>query len=309
MKKGQILALLDDAEQKAGVVAAGAQVTTAELGGLRAERELGQILESLRRQGLLPETLSPDELLEGAAGDAQLDLLHTTAQAAKQHAALQLARTLLARRTIRAPASGVVLSRSIEPGESIPASPPGPPLFAIGSDPGTLRLQVEIDERYVGGVRPGAATFTTPDHGGYSFSASIDKVVPLEGAVRSPAPYAVLLTVPNADGALAPGATGASSSSRWRPPARRCTFPRTRSARPAGAAVDPLAPRRRRGARWPLPVEVGVTDDQLAEVQGPGVAAGRVVVTDASPTSCLVRVPPSPFGGGRPEGRVHGFGM
>ena len=298
MKKGQILALLDDAEQKAGLVAAGAQVTTAELGGLRAERELGQILQSLRVQGLLPETLSPDDLLEGAAGDAQLDLLHTTAQVAKQQAALKLARTLLARRTVRAPESGVVLSRSIEPGESIPASPPGPPLFAIGSDPSTLRLQVEIDERYVSGVRPGAVTFTTPGHGAYSFSASIEKVVPLEGAVRSPAPYAVLLTVPNTDGALAPG----TSALVELPVAtfREAVHVPADALRSAPGAASILWLPDDEGRPVAIPVEVGVTDDQLAEVQGPGVAAGRVVVTDASPTSCLVRVPPSPFGGQSP---------
>jgi HlyD family secretion protein len=298
VKKGQILALLDDAEQKAGVLAAGAQVTTAELGDLRAERDLGQILGSMRRQGLLPETLSPDDLLDGAAGDAQLKLLQTTAQAAKQHAALQLARSLLARRTIRAPASGVVLSRSVEPGESIPASPPGPPLFTIGSDPATLRLEVEIDERYVAGVRPGPATFTTPGRGGYPFSAAIENVVPLEKAVRSPAPYAVLLTVPNADGALSPGTTAVVELLVATP--REALHVPVAALRTDPADSSLLWLPDDDGRPVATPVEVGVTDGQFAEVQGPGLAAGRLVVTDESPSSCLVQRPPSPFGGGEP---------
>jgi RND family efflux transporter MFP subunit len=298
VKKGQILAVLDDVEERAKLTAARARVTSATLLGLRADRRLNQIVASLQAQGLLPRDLFADDLLEGAAGEAQLELLNATAEATRQEAALRLARTLVARRTIRAPEGGVVLARSIEPGETTPASPPGPPLFVIGSDPSRLRMEVEVDERYAGGVTPGTTTFTTPEHGSYAFSASIERVFPRTGGLRSPAPYTVVLRVPNADGALAPG-----SSAFVELPVRTA---RDALHVPADAVVQTpdaasivwLADGE--GHAVASPVEVGVVDNEVAEVQGPGLAAGRVIVTDAAPLGCLVRVPPSPFGGREP---------
>ena len=77
----------------------------------------------------------------------------------------------------------------------------------IGADPATLRLEVEIDERYVGGVLPGAVTFTSPAYGAYTFSGTIREVIPAPTAVRSPRPYLVAIDVANPDGALRPGMT------------------------------------------------------------------------------------------------------
>ena len=168
--KGQVIARLDDAEQRAAAVGAHAQLASAELLGLRAEKVFLDVLRANSDEGLPREPPDPEEMLEGKAGDAQLELLHTETEIARRKAALSLARKLLARRVIRAPMDGIVLERNIEPGESIPASPPGPPLFVIGADPSTLRLEVEIDERYVGGILPGSVTFTSPAHGAYAFS-------------------------------------------------------------------------------------------------------------------------------------------
>jgi HlyD family secretion protein len=199
--KGQVLAKLDDVEQRAAVAGVDAQLASAELLGLRAQRELMTQLQSDQDHGQLPEL--PDELLEGAAGDAQLEVLHAAAQVSKQQAALALSRKRLARRVLRAPIDGVVLARNVDPGETILASPPGPPLFVIGSDPGRLRLEVEIDERYVYAITPGPASFVVPAHGGYAFSGTIRAVTPTLDATRSPARYIVTLDVPNDDGALA----------------------------------------------------------------------------------------------------------
>ena len=108
----------------------------------------------------------------------------------------------------------------------------------------------------------------------------------------------MLLDVPNADGALRPGWSAlvelrvATSRQALHVPSDAL-----RSEPGAGSVVwltDDA------GRPVASPVEVGVTDDALTEVQGPGVAAGRVVVTDAAPASCRVRMPESPYGGGEP---------
>ena len=131
--EGQVIARLDNAEQKAAAVGAGSQLASAQLLGLRAEKAFMDILQAQRAEGRASEMPDPDELLEGKAGDAQLELLHTETEIARRAAALSLAQRLVARRLIRAPMAGVVLERNVAAGESLPASPPGPPLFVIGS--------------------------------------------------------------------------------------------------------------------------------------------------------------------------------
>jgi HlyD family secretion protein len=295
--KGQIIARLDDVEQRAAVIGAGSQLASAQLLGLRAEKAFTEILKSQRDDGSLPE-LDPDELLEGTAGDAQLELLHAETEIVRREAARSLAQKLLARRVIRAPMDGVVLERSIEPGESIPASPPGPPLFVIGTDPAKLRLEVEIDERYVAGVLPGPATFTSPAYGEYSFSATIREVMAAPAATRSPRPYIVVLDVANSDGALRPGMSAVVDLPVVSGRDALAVPNRALASADGGTKVTLLSDGH--GRPEAIPVGVGVANADLTEVLGPGIAAGRVVVTDASPSTCLVAPAARPSGAKAP---------
>ena len=279
--RGQVLARLDDAEQRAAVAGAYAQVMSAGVLGLRAERQMDELVDSLRAQGLLPDTLDPDELADGALGDVQLDLVAATAHTAKQDAGLALARAQLARRLIRAPADGVVLSQSAQVGELVAAGPSTAPLFVIGADLATLRVEVDIDERHIGGVRPGSATFTTPARGGYRFAAVVRQVALADGAVQGRRAYVAILDAANADGALRPGMSAdVALPIDGAPPALQV---------PAVAARDggvwlPDA----NGRPTPVPIEVGIVNSEMVEVSGPGIVAGTVIVSDEVPTTCVV---------------------
>jgi len=294
--KGEVLARLDDAEQRAAAAGADARLASAELLGIRAEREFLKELEQQEAEGLRP-ALPPDELLEGKAGDAQLEMLHDAAQISRHEHALSLARTMLARRTIRAPIDGIVLARNIEAGESIPASPPGPPLFVIGSDPRRLRLEVEVDERYLHTVLPGRASFVVPAQGGREFAGTIREVTLSPTALRSPAPYVVVADVANTDGALQPGmsavvdlamATGRDALSV--PTAALTTEGESTIAWLSDGSGRPT----------PTPVTTGVANVDFTEIRGAGVEAGRIVVSDASPSTCVVAPPVPPFAGRLP---------
>ncbi len=304
--EGQVLARLDSAEESAAAEGAAAQVASALSLHLRARRELGNLVD------LIPQEIAPDELPEGAAGDAELELIHADAQVRKQAAALRLARTLLAKRTIRSPMTGVVLARSVAPGESISASPPGPPLFVIGSDPKELRINLEVDESYINSVEPDTVTFTTPAHGSDELSASVLEILPLADAIRSPAGYTVVLSVPNVDGSLHAGMT-ATIDIPVRTPRDALFVPEgaigfdspsgfarfMSGAQPAAEApfvwfTGPDGQPVRRS------VQIGVLSADLVEIRGFGLQSGLVVVNDRSPTSCRVRPPVSPFGGGEP---------
>jgi RND family efflux transporter MFP subunit len=297
VRKGDVLARLDDVEQRAAAGVASADLAAAEVVALRAERELVSELQIQRDQGLIPDEPEPDELLAGRAGDAQLEYLHSEAQVSKRRATASLARTAVARRIVRAPIDGIVLARSVTPGESIGASPPGPPLFVLGSTPTHLRLEAEVDEPHLNAVLPGSVSFVAPAHGARAFTGTIRQVVRSPGAVRSPAPYFVVIDVPNADHALQPGMSATVELAM-------ATGRDTLSV-PAGA----LSARGDGTVAWvtdthgwpsPTPVTVGVVNADFAEIRGPAIDAGRIVISDASPASCRVAPPVSPFGAGAP---------
>jgi len=290
--KGQVLARLDDAEQRAALAEADARLSSAEVVSVRAERHLLAEIDARRQQGREPDI---DELLDGKAGDAQLDYLYDAAEIARHEASVSLARRQLARRVIRSPIAGIVLARNIEPGESIPASPPGPPLFVLGSDPTYLRLEVDLDERYLNAVVPGPTTFEVPAGGTHAFPGTVREVVPLPNAVRSPAPYVVVLDVPNPQGALQPGMSATVDLP--------VSTGRDALSVPAGALSslddgDTVWLSDHAGHPVRTPVIVGATNADFAEVRGPGIDAGRIVITDASPSTCAVVPPVAPFATG-----------
>ena len=298
VEAGEVLARLDDLEQRSAVATARARLTSAGLLALRADRQLED-----RWRGL-----DEDALVD----DAQLELAHAVAEVGKERSAIARARGLLERRTIRAPLAGVVLERSIEAGESVAASPPGPPLFTIASDPARLTIELAIDERHVAEVRPGPVTFTVPAaRPQRTFEATVRQVslAPVPASAVSPpeaggsAPYRALLEVPNPDGTLRPGMSVlvdvpmVSLTGALHVPSGALRSPPD-GAGGGGGTVIWLAGDG--GRPIPTPVHVGVADGELAEVEGAGVASGRVVVTDGSPATCVVPPPISPFAGGNP---------
>jgi HlyD family secretion protein len=295
--KGQVLARLDDTDARAALGDADAKLSSAQVLGIRAERRLLAEIDEQRRQGLLPESSDPPELLDGEGGDLQLEYLYNEAQISRHEALVSAARGQLARRVVRAPMDGIVLARNIQPGESISASPPGPPLFVLGSDPKRLRLDVEIDERYLTAVVPGPTTFVVPARGSQAFAGTVRQVVPLPNALRSPAPYLVVVDVANAEGALQPGMSATAD------------LPMTTGRDALSVPVGAVSSRPDGFVVWlsddsgrpvPTPVTVGVTSADLAEVGGPGIDAGRIVITDASPSTCTVVPPKDPFAAGAP---------
>jgi HlyD family secretion protein len=99
------------------------------------------------------------------------------AQVVQQRAALSSAETNLSRATIVSPVTGVVLSRSVDPGQTVAASFQAPVLFTIAEDLSTMRLEVKVDEADVGQVREGqAARFTVDAFPGESFPARLIRV-------------------------------------------------------------------------------------------------------------------------------------
>ncbi|WP_353230517.1 efflux RND transporter periplasmic adaptor subunit [Novosphingobium sp.] len=110
-------------------------------------------------------------------GRARASLASAVANVAASRAVLSSASTSLTKTVIRSPVKGVVLTRQIEPGQTVAASFNTPTLFVIAQDLAQMKLPVAVDEADVGEVAEGQqATFTVDAFPGERFPATISRV-------------------------------------------------------------------------------------------------------------------------------------
>src|SRR4030042_2699347 len=167
-KVGQVLARLDTSkleaqltQSKAALESAKAKVlqaqatvaeTTAKLSQLQKVRELSN--------GKVPSQ-SEIDAAEAALERAKANAASASADVSQAQATLQANETDLSKSIILSPINGVVLTRSIEPGQTVAASFQAPVLFTLAQDLTKLELHVNVDEADVGKVQEGQrATFS-----------------------------------------------------------------------------------------------------------------------------------------------------
>ncbi len=225
VKKGQLLAQLDPSRLQDAVTQAQASLAAAEANVVQARATLAQsdaTLARYREVARLSDGRVPSKTeMDSATADqerAAATLKSAEAQVLQQRAALGSAQTNLSKTRIYSPANGVVLSRDIEPGQTVAASFNAPVLFTIAEDLSQMELQVSIDEADVGEVREGQdANFTVDAFPGRTFEAKIRRVnlgSNDSGAASSTTSstgqvvaYTALLSVDNGEQLLRPGMT------------------------------------------------------------------------------------------------------
>jgi HlyD family secretion protein len=270
---GQVVARFDPMVQRAELARAESRVVAAEADAFRAELLL------LRLQQQLPET---GEDADDALSMAQVRLATASAELDARTAAYRVARRQLGDRVVRAPLAGVVMSRKVEPGDTVGA---GAALLVIGSSPRRLRVVGEAPEAALAGVKAGQpATFTVPAFPGRVFEARVSHAGSLTGPVGARR-FPVVLDVNNQTGALAFGMTAAveidtrQAGPVFRVPLAALSFSPASYSDSGGQAIwlgDP-----RGGALMRTAVEVGATDGVHAEVRGSGLAEGAMVAVGA----------------------------
>lgn len=130
---------------------------------------------------------------------------------------------------IKAPVTGVVLARKVEPGQTVAASFNTPTLFILAEDLASMQLEVAIDEADVGQVKKGQkATFTVDAYPGETFPARIERVnvgsnnlstssssssSTAATSTSTVIAYDAILTVDNKGGQLLPGMTATADIS------------------------------------------------------------------------------------------------
>jgi len=136
------------------------------------------------------------------------DEASSKAAVAQAQAALNVNRTDLTKAVITSPINGVVLKRSVEPGQTVAASFQSPTLFTLAEDLTQMELQVDVDEADVGQVRDGQeATFTVDAYPDRTFPARITQVRYGSQTVEGVVTYKTVLNVDNSSLALRPGMT------------------------------------------------------------------------------------------------------
>lgn len=316
--KGQLLVQLDPSKLNDSITKSQAALVAAQAGVKQAEATLQEAKATLARQQELAR-LSHNRLPSKAEMDsaiatvsrAEADKASAEAAVAQAEASLNSDKTNLEKASIRSPIDGVVLSRSVDPGQTVAASLSAPTLFEIAEDLAQMELQVDVDEADVGQVKTGqSATFTVDAYPGRTYPATITRVSYGSTTTDNVVTYTTLLTVDNADLSLRPGMTASatintdtrsqvllvpSSALRFSPP------PVTTAAK--SSILSSLMPRMpstpRRSAVntdsttqtiWVLEKDVpksitvtkGASNGSLTEVSGDGLSVGQEVITGSS---------------------------
>ena len=319
VKPGDVLATIDSktfasrvTQAKADLMAAEAALANQEA----AKQKAVAILEAAetnveRQQNLADKRLSPQLTLETAlrdrdvakaeisVADAQVNSARATIEQRK--ASLDQASIDLDRAEIRSPIDGTVISRTVDPGQTVAASLQAPELFKIAQDLSRIRIEAQVNEADVGAVAEGnTATFTVDAYPDRQFEGRVTQVRLAATELNSVVTYTVIIEAANEGRKLFPGMTAnVNIVSATRDGALRISNdtlrfkPKTEvagSARPRGEGGQGD-----RGGQMieRLKPEVGLTDEQVTVAREAMAKLGREMRDSSQPSF---------IGGGGPGG-------
>ncbi|HUV49599.1 MAG TPA: efflux RND transporter periplasmic adaptor subunit [Anaerolineae bacterium] len=215
VKIGQVLARLDMSKLQAQVLKSKAALESARAKVLETQATVNETrneLERLKRVWELSDNKVPSQHDMDAAHAALQRALaaKTTAksQVSEAQATLEANETDLSKAVIHSPINGIVLTRSVEPGQTVASSLQSPVLFTLAEDLTKMELHVDVDEADVGQVKEGQeATFAVDAHPNRTFPALIAQVRYGSQTVNGVVTYKTVLNVDNSDLSLRPGMT------------------------------------------------------------------------------------------------------
>ena len=233
------------------------------------------------------------------------------AQGAQKKAVLQQAQVDLDHATITAPVDGIVISRSVDVGQTVAASLQAPVLFTIAQDLTKMQVETSVDEADIGKIRlDGAATFSVDAFPGEIFRGRVSQIRKAALVVQNVVTYTVVIAVANPTGKLLPGMTAnvkliaAEKPSVVRVPNAALRF------RPAGAEAQggsaPSGPAKSSsagagrvyilgadGKPTPVMVTLGITDGAATEILQSELKEGQEVIVGLTGSAATTPQPPS----------------
>jgi HlyD family secretion protein len=322
IRKGQVLVELDTAKLRDQILRSRASLATA---NAKVEQTVATVEEAKANLGRLEEVArlsggkvpSKAELDTGRAtlDRAMADETSARASVSDAQAALSTDEINLSKASISAPSDGVVLTRSVDPGNAVAASLQAVTLFTVAEDLKKLRLWVYVDEADVGSVAAGQdATFTVSAYPRRNFPAHVTRVGFGSTITDNVVTYLTYLDVDNSDLSLRPGMTATATITamqrtnvllvpntalRFEPTGAGASqpaakggivsslmprMPRSSTRSPAAAGASTAAAREvwvlRDGAAVPVAVTPGISDGRMTEITGGELQAGMQVITD-----------------------------
>ena len=319
VKVGQVLARLDTdnleslvLRSKAALESAEAKLLEAEAMVLRDSKELERLQHAKElSDGRVPSQHDLD-IAEAAFKCAQAEVASAKAQISETRASLNFNETDLAKAVIRAPINGIVLSRNVDPGQTVASSFQAPVLFTLAEDLTQMELHVDVDEADVGQVKEGQqAVFMVDAYSERIFPAEITQVRYGSQEVDGVITYETLLNVDNSDLSLRPGMTATSDITveeiengvlvpnaglRFTPPVQKKEVaskgsllgslfrrPASRVKKQAGATND-----KKQQLVWVLhddqpiavPITIGLSDGVMTELVAGDIEPGTPIIID-----------------------------
>jgi HlyD family secretion protein len=323
VKKGQVMVVLDTAKLRDQILR-----STATLAGAKAQvalteattHEARATLDRLQEVARISNNRVPSRT-ELDSGQAALDraiaaVASAHAGVSDSEAALALDHINLSKASIAAPADGMVLTRTVDPGNAVAASLQAVTLFTLAEDLAKLRVWVYVDEADVGSVKTGQdATFTVSAYPTRKFPATVTRVGFGSTITDNVVTYLTYMDVVNTDLSLRPGMTASANITakqrndvlmvpntalRFSPTSAAAAAAATAAKGGAFANMGPRLPggNRRSAAQdastagakqvWVLregkavavAVVPGISDGRHTEISSGDLQAGMLVITD-----------------------------
>jgi HlyD family secretion protein len=296
VKQGQLLAEIDPEQLRAAEEQARAQVLSAEssIKTAQATQTESSLAYQRSREQAKSGLVSAKDLESAAAtlARAEASVQSAKASAVVSRANLRAADSKLEKTKIYAPIDGIVLSRAIQPGQTVTAGFTTPILFTLAEDLSKLVLHVNVDEADVGRVREGfEATFTVDAYPERTFASRVLSFRNEPKTSQNVVTYEALLSVDNVDGALRPGMTATATITselhknvmvvpnaalRFTPPVEAKFGPPQAQRRSEDKQV--YVPRT--GTAKPVVVKPGSSDGRMTELLDETLQVGDEVIVD-----------------------------
>ena len=198
VKKGQVIAELDKTNLMSQLNTAKTQLATAQ-SQLNYQTANYKRYKTLFEKGLV----AADDF-----DNAKLSYTQAKEQVVSAKEEVQRAQTNLGYATITSPIDGVVLSKSVEEGQTVAASFSTPELFTIAQDLTNMQVVADVDEADIGDVKEGErVTFTVDAYPDDTFNGEVKQVRQEATTTNNVVTYEVVISAPNADLKLKPGLT------------------------------------------------------------------------------------------------------
>ena len=304
VKKGELIAEIDPAtfeaqaeQARANLLAARANLEKSALALIDTERTMNRNKELFSKDFVARSELDTAETNYETA-KAQVSV--AKAQVSQAEAALKASETNLRYTRILSPVDGVVVSRSVDVGQTVAASFQTPTLFTIAQDLTKMQINTNVDEADIGRIKNSQdVEFTVDAYPDTLFKGSVSQIRIAPIIVQNVVTYDVVIRVDNPEQKLKPGMTAnvsiivAGKRDILKVPNTALRFRPPETGKPAvykNAGVWLLAnqsPKR-------IAVTTGIGDDKYTEIISGEIKEGQEVIVEALGTATTKQKTSSP---------------